>query len=842
MIDFTCPSCDTELSIKDSRAGVAVKCPECGRRVTVPSPGRRIAKASAPEPERRSRPKPDDEDEIRPAHAKKDKSRKRKQMSPLTLALGLGGGSILFAVIVGGIWLWRSVRKEEPPPIVYASNTPVPRAPSAPAAQAAPTPPVAQNPFTGLPNAQPASTQKEEQLSSVAPEGEGSDEGGQSVYKHLLKSSVLILAKHPMGLAQGTGTLIDAQNRLVITNHHVAGESNEIIVFFPLYRQGKLVAGREDYGKLLQSQAQNLNRARVVAKDVRRDLALLQIDRVPQGIEALAIAKKSTEPGLAVHSMGNPGASGGLWVYTSGTVRQVYHMHWRSDQVTQHEAVVVETQSPTNPGDSGGPLVNTRGELVGVTQGSRSGAQLVSIFVDCSEATDFIEKSCREKHITWARENRSISVGGTGGSVLGMIRNLESPDSTTRGRAIEALGNAGPEAKLAVPPLIKLLGAESDAVTRRLTAKALDRIGPPEQGELNLLTTSLSNERPEVRSYAAGAIGKMGGNGRSATPALIKAAKDPDSGVRQNALRALGKVGSDSKDALLPILDNAFKDSDREVRLAAGDALASLDTLSATDLPRLQELLKNTDGGVRASAARALGQMGRQANPAIPALLDAAKGADKDVRAAAIAALLNTDAKSKDLAPVLAEALTSSDKAALKSALQAVAKFGPEAKEAVPAVALMVGDKDPELRTGAVDALVKIGPGAKGAVSALIDALQQEDKDFQIKVLAALGAIGPDAKSAVPALIRVFESRDRTIHHRCAEAIGKIGKDAIKPLIAALTHDSNFVRIGAAISLGEIGPPAKSAVRALRFRIQTDPDPQVRDVANSAIVKISSKP
>jgi hypothetical protein len=89
-----------------------------------------------------------------------------------------------------------------------------------------------------------------------------------------------------------------------------------------------------------------------------------------------------------VHSVGNPGGSGALWVYTPGKVRQVYQKNWRAEvdgKTLSFKAKVVETDSATNPGDSGGPLVNDQGELVGVTQGGAIKAQLLSTFVDVGE-------------------------------------------------------------------------------------------------------------------------------------------------------------------------------------------------------------------------------------------------------------------------------------------------------------------------------------------------------------------------------------------------------------------------------------------------------------------------
>ncbi len=130
--------------------------------------------------------------------------------------------------------------------------------------------------------------------------------------------------------------------------------------------------------------------------DKEGDLALIRIDRVPDGVPELPLADSSPDPGTAVQSIGNPGKSGALWVYTPGKVRQVYTKKWKAKlderTIVTFEAKVIETDSPTNPGDSGGPLVNDKGELVGVTQGGALDAQSISIFVDLSEVKRLINR------------------------------------------------------------------------------------------------------------------------------------------------------------------------------------------------------------------------------------------------------------------------------------------------------------------------------------------------------------------------------------------------------------------------------------------------------------------
>lgn len=215
--------------------------------------------------------------------------------------------------------------------------------------------------------------------------------GGARVYKQAIPSVVWIHSTRDRGLATGSGTLIDRDRRLVLTNYHVVEENPRATAFFPAFRDGAPVSERKYYADRLDRLGY---RGRVIATDKQADLAVIQLETLPEGVKAIPLATASPLPGESVHSIGNAGKSGALWGYVKGTVRQVYRKKWRAQlsrsRTLTFEAKVVETDSPTNPGDSGGPLLNDAGELVGVTQGGAVDANLVSFFVDVSEAKQLL--------------------------------------------------------------------------------------------------------------------------------------------------------------------------------------------------------------------------------------------------------------------------------------------------------------------------------------------------------------------------------------------------------------------------------------------------------------------
>src|SRR5262249_25518612 len=157
---------------------------------------------------------------------------------------------------------------------------------------------------------------------------------------------------------------------------------------------------------------------------------------MPPGTETLPLAKGMVNIGQTVHSVGNPGASGALWVYTQGAVRAVYRKKRKAgggELLLTLDAEIVETQSPTNHGDSGGPLVNDRGELVGVTEGGSAEGHLISTFISLNEARDFIEREYQRKFSkAWSPVARAPlrARGGAGGAdVTALINALDNKEA-----------------------------------------------------------------------------------------------------------------------------------------------------------------------------------------------------------------------------------------------------------------------------------------------------------------------------------------------------------------------------------------------------------------------------
>lgn len=223
-------------------------------------------------------------------------------------------------------------------------------------------------------------------LGATAPQARADAE---NYTKTLASTAWIITSDADNETSTGTGVFVDQEKRLVLTNAHVVGDSRSAVVFFPDMKNGLPEVKRKHY---LDNVVKLAQPGKVVAIDRKRDMALIQLPKVPSGATAIELAESSITPGSSVDLIGNPGGSDVLWVYTSGTVRSVYDKKFKSDH-GQHEFRVVETQSPIKPGDSGGPVVNEEGELIAIAQSFSPQSTLVSFCVDIGEIRGFIDSS-----------------------------------------------------------------------------------------------------------------------------------------------------------------------------------------------------------------------------------------------------------------------------------------------------------------------------------------------------------------------------------------------------------------------------------------------------------------
>lgn len=198
-----------------------------------------------------------------------------------------------------------------------------------------------------------------------------------AIRAQLLRTTGWVVVPKGAGYCYGSCWVVDRDKRLVMTNQHVVGDAPHLWVYFPIKQKEELLLQSADY---LRLQAHFLGK--VLARDKKRDLALVQLDKLPVGVQVLPLAEKCPRLGHKVYSLGNSGMAhkpindGCLWQFREGCVRRVAFAVWTlSIGGERVEARTIDSDSGVCPGDSGGPLVNAQGQLVGIVssfEGRRS--------------------------------------------------------------------------------------------------------------------------------------------------------------------------------------------------------------------------------------------------------------------------------------------------------------------------------------------------------------------------------------------------------------------------------------------------------------------------------------
>ena len=184
---------------------------------------------------------------------------------------------------------------------------------------------------------------------NISTVGGGSTQGGREA-----SSGVLVTS-------EGTGFFIHASGYL-LTNDHVIDGARDITV---------------------RTANDRVFKARVIGRDPRTDIALLQVDsRGPFPIAPLGDSGKIS-PGEWVVAIGNP--FGLSHTVTAGIVSAV----GRSDVQPTGKPMVasfIQTDASINPGNSGGPLCNIHGEVIGINTAIRGDAQGIGFAIPSNMA------------------------------------------------------------------------------------------------------------------------------------------------------------------------------------------------------------------------------------------------------------------------------------------------------------------------------------------------------------------------------------------------------------------------------------------------------------------------
>lgn len=368
---------------------------------------------------------------------------------------------------------------------------------------------------------------------------------------------------------------------------------------------------------------------------------------------------------------------------------------------------------------------------------------------------------------------------------------------TVAGEAATALGKLRTDAaRAAVAGFLRgsaLEGAAArEAVGRALLASWRFRRDP----DLAPITRWAGSADPELRWRAVYSLARR--PDPAATPALLRAAADPDWRVRSSALRGLTAALADSsgvgaataREAALA----ALADAHPLVRVGAARALATHAHPSAVEA--LAALLRSGDPHLEVVAAESLGRLGARAASAAPALRAEALDSSRviGVRTAALQAL--AEVSTAEAAEAAARFAAEPGWRSRAAAARIYARVGPVPR---PELEALARDADPRVAAAALNAAFT-APGARLAAlrPVLLESLAAADPGVRNKALVGLARLA-DTTTVGAVLDAYARGEADPVNDATLGAIGALeslrraGASTVEPFFARFRRSPDYL-------------------------------------------------
>ena len=351
----------------------------------------------------------------------------------------------------------------------------------------------------------------------------------------------------------------------------------------------------------------------------------------------------------------------------------------------------------------------------------------------------------------YLKENIALIIGKRGASAVPeLIPDLKDKNTAVRSLALASLASIGSEAKSAIPEILAI----AKGTDKSLSQQAVSTLGRFGVSAVPALADVLLNHpNPEIRSAAAYTL--WWNKDHSTIPHLVKALQiDVSPKVRASAARSLAEIGLDDVSAVMALL-KALKDRDFSVQENAAYALSVIIKQSSPAakviLPDLIEALKVPNGKVQSEVASVLGHIGKEANAAVPVIIGGLSAPPKfkigegsyyaDPQHSFISTLGKIGVGDSNAVSVLIEILKDPSRKSLHdSSATALGELGSISRPAVPLLVKKYRNApDVYSRRDTANALVMIQPSG---TFALLEILQNPNENKELR-LSACDALEP---------------------------------------------------------------------------------------------------
>lgn len=240
-------------------------------------------------------------------------------------------------------------------------------------------------------------------------------------------------------------------------------------------------------------------------------------------------------------------------------------------------------------------------------------------------------------------------------------------------------------------------------------------VGAGDPDAMPVMAELLRDEDESVRIHAAHSLSTIGPKVREVLPRIHVALRDPVPQVRMYAAVALGGVPPQDDDDTVKPLAEALQDPEICVRIGAAKGLARMGPGARSSIPALEAALRDEDHYVAVQAALALYKIGGRIDRVLPVLIDGLKDPNSTRRKGAAQALKELGPNAEGAVPALINALA--DEENVVAVVDALGAIGPRAEKAVPAL-LVILNKQGRDRWWIDEALRKIDPVTADKVAA----------------------------------------------------------------------------------------------------------------------------
>ena len=243
-------------------------------------------------------------------------------------------------------------------------------------------------------------------------------------------------------VALGTGFIIDANEGLILTNHHVIQGAEEVKVQF-------------------KEEDQELIPAEIIGKDPELDVALLKVKT--KKLVALPLGDSDAiEVGEYVLAIGNPLGYGHTVSHGILSAKGRRNPEFKM-------GLYLQTDASINPGNSGGPLVNTKGEVIGINNAIDARGHGIGFAIPINLVKSILPQ---------LKTKGTVSRGFLGVSAVDLTPDVAEQlhiDPKLQGVLIADIAQGAPAAKAGIKPydVITAVNGEKIRTAQDLTAKVV---------------------------------------------------------------------------------------------------------------------------------------------------------------------------------------------------------------------------------------------------------------------------------------------------------------------------------------------------------------------------------